>query len=113
MYSASASAALNSGLFARAITRSKPDGASSRAMSIALSGLSVSRIFDAIFPSSVGRFAAMVTRQDRSAQRTTSGAHGLAHEQALQRRNAVYRGNADIAGQTKQRVVVAEEPVQR
>ncbi len=48
MYSASASAALNSGLPDRAMTVSKPDGASSRAMSIALSGLSVSRIFGAI-----------------------------------------------------------------
>src|SRR5262245_20462986 len=51
MYSASARAALNSALPARAITVSKPDGASSRAMSIALSGLSASRIFGAIvFP---------------------------------------------------------------
>src|ERR1700722_3225394 len=51
MKSVSASAALNSGVFARAITRSKPDGARSRAMSIALSGLSVSRIFGAILAS--------------------------------------------------------------
>ena len=52
MYSASASAALKSGLPERAIIVSKPDGASSRAMSIALNGLSVSRIFGAIGASS-------------------------------------------------------------
>jgi hypothetical protein len=48
MYSASAKAVLKSGLPARATTTSNPEGASSRAMSMALSGLSVSRIFGAI-----------------------------------------------------------------
>src|SRR5215475_3270593 len=48
MYSTSGRAALNSGLPPRAMMVSNPDGASSRAMSIALSGLSSNRIFGAI-----------------------------------------------------------------
>ena len=42
------------------MTVSKPDGASSRAMSIALNGLSVSRIFGAIGPLLGGGFAGRI-----------------------------------------------------
>ena len=40
-------------------------------------------------------------------------AHRLAHEQPLQRRRAMHGGDADIARQTQQRIVVAEQPVER